>query len=143
VDLRVTERLSWIKPEDITHVWDMILPGIQNIGMRSREGWRPEDVYAALRTGGSVLHIGYLGEVYVGFVVTTLIPGYRDKSLNIWLCFNASSEDALDIFGDDLIQVAKEAGAARLTFYSPRAGWEKRLKDYGFRPVRTVFEKEL
>lgn len=136
-------RLDWVQPESITLVWDQILPGILNMKARSTEGWRPEDVYAALRTGTSALHMAYLESDYLGFMVTTLIPGYRDKSLNIWLCFNASEKDILEMFHEDTVKLAKNAGASRLTFYSPRIGWERRLKDFGFKAVRTVFEKEL
>lgn len=135
--------LSWIQPDNLTYVWDLIKPGILKIQEQSKEGWRPEDIYTALKTNSSALHIGYLGEMYLGFMVTTLIPGYRDKSLNVWLCYNDSEEDIISMFSEDLVKLAQNAGAKRISFYSPRNGWERRLKEYGFSPVRTVFEKEL
>lgn len=134
-------KLEWISPDNITHVWDLIRPGILNIEARSIEGWRAEDIYTALRTGSSALHIAY-GPEYLGFVVTTLISGYRDKSLNIWLCFNSSDRDIINMFSEEMTKLAKTAGAKRITFYSPR-NWERRLKDYGFLPVRTLYEKDV
>lgn len=137
----VDRKLEWIAPDQITNVWDLIKPGVLNLEGRSKEGWRAEDIYAALRTGSSALHIGY-GTEYLGFMVTTLLTGYRDKSLNIWLCFNASKEDIIDLFSEDVTEIAKTAGAKRISFYSPR-NWERRLKDYGFLPARTLYEKEV
>lgn len=134
-------KLEWVSPEGLTHVWDLIFPGVLNIHARSTEGWRPEDIYTAIRTGTSALHIA-LAPQYIGFIVTTLIAGYRDKSLNIWLCFNASEADIIEMFSEDVTKLARSAGAKRITFYSPR-NWERRLKDYGFVPARTCYEKEL
>ena len=133
--------LRWISPENLTQVWDLIKPGVLNISERTTEGWRYEDIYTAIKTGSSALHLAYETK-YLGFIVTTLITGYRDRSLNIWLCFNASEKDIIEMFSEDVTKLAKNAGAKRITFYSSRR-WERRLKDYGFSPARTLFEKEV
>jgi hypothetical protein len=133
-----------VKPEDIQEVWPPVVTGLKRIKDRrhTSEGWIPEDVYHALRSGSSVLHLCYVEGEYCGFTVSTLLQQYDGKALHFWIVYNASKVDIIGTFMPDVELIARTAGAKRVTFWSPRR-WERRIKRYGFLPTQTEFVKEL
>ena len=58
-------------------VWDWVRDGLAKIVAKTRDDWRPEDVYVELRTGAAKLHLIYVNQDMVGFVVTQVWPGYH------------------------------------------------------------------
>ena len=48
-------------------------------------------------------------------------------SLHVWIVHNAGTPDVMDAGLPLLKQLAQRAGAARITFGSPRPGWAKRF----------------
>jgi hypothetical protein len=106
--------------------------------MEGADGWIPEDVYCFLVGNHATLYVND-GE-WRGFVILQLLPNYAEKRLHIWL---ASGQGELMGFLDEIKEIAKSSGAKRITFESPRKGWEKRAPFYGFEPKRTVYEMEL
>jgi hypothetical protein len=138
----VAQALTPVKPEDIQEVWHLVVSGLSKVLKHSTERWIPEDVYHAIRSGSSVLHLCYVDGEYCGFTVSTLLQQYDGKALHFWIVYNASKVDIIGTFMPDVELIARTAGAKRVTFWSPRR-WERRIKRYGFLPTQTEFVKEL
>jgi hypothetical protein len=49
------------------------------------------------------------------------------QSLHVWIAHNAGDADVLEAGISLLRQMANHAGAARITFGSPRKGWAKKF----------------
>ena len=141
--LPVRSCLDHVSPQDLQIAWKLILPGILVVQKYSVAHWIPEDVYSAIRTGHSTLHIGDVGGDYAGFVVLTPSSAWDGKVLHMWCVYNASKYDVLTIFENDINRIAREFGAKRITFWSHRSGWERRIAKYGFVPNQVEFVKEL
>jgi hypothetical protein len=134
--------LTPVKPEDVQEVWHLVAQGLHKVLKHSTERWIPEDVYHAIRSGSSVLHLCYVEGEYCGFTVSTLLQQYDGKALHFWIVYNASKVDIIGTFMPDVELIARTAGAKRVTFWSPRR-WERRIKRHGFLPTQTEFVKEL
>lgn len=135
--------LEPIRPEALHSVWWKVRAGLEEVKKHSTDDWIAEDVYAAIRSGTSLLFVGYLDNAYCGFVVMTPFNTYASRVLHIWCCYSATKRDVINLFADDLEMLARRHQAKKLTFHSPRRGWEERLKEYGYHPVQTIFEKEV
>lgn len=106
-----------------------------------QELWIPEDVYASIRFGQSVL---WMGEE--GFVVTQIRQDQYTgaKQLYIWLAH--SYDYAKDVVSDDYYQLevyAKQNGCELVQFSSTRMGWLRRGKELGFVRGPVTFTKRI
>lgn len=90
------------------------------------EDWIAEDVYHAIKSGESALYVARGG---VGFVVLRrLVAEFSGTiSCHVWLAYNAGSVAEYDAALRLYQQVARQMGASRITFESPRPGWAKRF----------------
>ena len=130
--------LRHVPPQDLHAYWPFIKPGLEEVRSRSVDGWIAEDVYSAVRTGSSTLHVAFVDSSYAGFCVLTVMQGYSSKALHIWCAYGVKGMNVVDRFEKDLIRIALNAGCRKLTLLSNRKGWGRRYK-----AVQTVFEKEL
>lgn len=135
--------LKHIPPAELYKWWEVVKPGLVEVQKYGRDGWLIEDVYLAIKNGASQLHIGIREKYYRGFIVTTGLPGFRGPVLHIWATYTNSKEDEIGAFWESLIEMAKGAGFKRMTFHSPRKGWERRLSKYGFEPEQVIYTKEV
>ncbi len=125
--------LQWIHPTNLGTTWDLIKPGLEKVRIVG-DHWRCEDVYLAVKTGHSNLHVGYDGEKYVGFIVTTPTESWDGMSLHIWATYSNAKD--VNLLINELSQVkewAKAINAKRITFSSKRAGWLRVAQKLGFR----------
>jgi hypothetical protein len=134
--------LTPVHPDELQDVWDLIWPGLKKVERHSASHWIPEDVYHAIKSGASVLHLCYVDGDYCGFTVSNLVQNFDGKVLHFWIVYNDSKVDIIKTFMPDVESMAHRAGAKRITFWSPRK-WERRIKAYGFVPAQTEFVKEL
>jgi hypothetical protein len=125
-----------ILPSEVPKHWKDIRPVIEKMSKVS-DGWLPEDVYTTLVTGGATL---YLEAGVEGFIILQLQPHYAGKRLHIWIAY--CRDDPLR-FMPEVKEIARAAGAGRITFESPRKGWGLRAARYGFLPSRIVYEQEV
>jgi hypothetical protein len=133
----------WIKPDDVTHEWDLILPGLEVVAQHG-DHWRPEDVYMALRQGAANLHVIRTGGRYSGFIVAKPSYGYDGPVLHVWAAYAVPGMPSLrKATRDQLRQWARDMGARRITFTSPRKGWERLVRQLGFEPTLTIYEQEV
>lgn len=136
-------RFDWIDPARLRSVWGLIRLGLEKVRSVTSEAWLPEDVYTALQAGVSHLHMGMAGNRYQGFIVTTPQQTVDGKSLHIWVCYSVSEESLLDQGIVQIEEWARAMQANRITFYSPRRGWDKAGAKIGFAPVSTIYAKEV
>lgn len=134
--------LEWINPVNIQQKWAIIKEDVKKV-KRVGGHWEPEDVYAKIKSGIANLHIGYLEGVYKGFLVTQQNMADDGPELHIWLCYSngRKEDDLLSLAFPEVESWAKNINARRITFFSPRKGWEK--NEQGFKPTMTIYEKEL
>ena len=127
-----------IRPGDLRAVWADVRAGLDAM---PAEDWIAEDVFHAIRSGESALYVGR-GEAgeFVGFVVLRrLVAEFSGTvSCHVWLAFNAGGVGEYDAALQLYQQTARQMGATRITFASPRPGWAKR-----YRPVSTTYEIPL
>jgi hypothetical protein len=130
--------LRHVPPQDLHQYWPFIKEGLEEVRNHSVDGWIAEDVYSAIRTGSSTLHVAFISGTYAGFCVLTVMQGYSSKALHIWCAYGAHGANVIQRFESELIKIALNCGARKLTFLSPRKGWGKYYK-----AINTVYEKEL
>ena len=130
--------LRQVLPQDLHAYWNLIKPGLESVREHSVDGWIAEDVYSAVRTGSSTLHVAFVESHYAGFCVLTVLQGYSSKALHIWCAYGVPGMNVVKRFENELVKIALNAGARKLTFLSPRKGWGKY-----YTAVQTVYEKEL
>lgn len=128
--------LKIVLPSEVKDCWGNIRPELLKMG--ETDGWIPEDVYAFLIGGHATLYVN--DGAWQGFVILQLLPNYSEKRLHIWIA--AGWGDMLS-YRDEVVEIAKQSGAKRITFESPRRAWEKAGPKYGFEPKRTIYEMVL
>jgi hypothetical protein len=134
---------EWIDPARLHGCWELIRLGLLKIVPHSTDRWIPEDIYMAIRTGTAHLHLGTRDGQYAGFLVTQKQQAWDGQVLHVWCAYSASEDDVLHDGMDQIKEWAQNMAATRITFASPRAGWEKVAPKYGFKPAHTIFEMEV
>lgn len=131
-------RLERIHPENIHSVWDWVSDGLCEVAKHGGT-WRNEDVYCAVKTGASLL---FVFEDESGFVVVTPQQDYDGMQLFVWACYSRMADDPIATYFPSLKEIAQAFGAKRIVFGSNRR-WERRLADYGARPLTTYYAMDL
>ena len=134
---------EWVPPDAISDVWDMVRDGIEEVA-RHGDHWRPEDVYMALRQGQANLHIAYVDGRYSGLIVAMSSRAYDGPILHVWAVYAVPGMPRLrrECYAK-LQEFARNMQARRIIFTSPRRGWERVGRLFGFKPALTIFECEV
>lgn len=133
----------WIEPNEIADFWDEIRPGLEVVAKKGN-GWIPEDVYVSVKTGAANLHLLYDDETLVGFTVTTQGQDHNGVFLHVWATYSFGQNQAYhDAVFNQLDDWAMNIKAKKITFHSPRKGWEKVGEKYGYKPTQIIFEKKV
>lgn len=133
--------LVYVNPVDLYQWWETIKPGIEECRKRG-ETWIVEDVYHAIKSGGSSLYVGSDDDGYIGFLVVSSQQGFDGQQLFIWCCYAKTEDDPIAMFIDDLKHIAKQIDAKRILFGSHR-NWSRRLTEYGWKQGPTIYGLEL
>jgi hypothetical protein len=130
-----------VEPQNVAQVWDTILPGLMKVWRRG-EGWRVEDVYTAIKTGQAYLHIAMDAGDYAGFVVSQPQQAPDGVVLHLWALYaDGGHREHFATWLGQIDEWARGIKAKRITFHSPRRGWEKLGQQLGFKPAMTVYER--
>jgi hypothetical protein len=124
-----------VPPAEVKKHWTGMREALKALTKHGTDGWVVEDIYAFLVSGHATL---YVEEGVEGFAIVQLLPNYFGKRLHLWIVH--LDDDPLK-FMDDILKLAKEHGADRVTFESPRKGWTRRAERLGFQAMRTVYER--
>jgi glycine/D-amino acid oxidase-like deaminating enzyme len=134
--------LRAIAPQQLGKVWGWVRNGLLACVAKAGGHYLPEDVYAAIKTGGAFLFaVEWRGDD-VGFVV---LEQQRDPDGPVLFVFAAWFEPGAGVVCESefvmaLESKAREIGARRMRMQSARKGWDRRKF---FKPVATLFEVEL
>lgn len=130
----------WVSPADLGQVWPTIRPGLEITAKKAPGGWLPEDVYMQVKTGDAVLHTAIVDNYFKGFLVSKSIDALEGRKLLLWICH--IQDDLLADNLDHIKEWARNIGAGKVQFQSPRKGWEKRAVALGFVPTMVIYEAE-
>lgn len=137
-------RLEYIHPHHLQKYWPKVREGLGRVHQHSADTWIPEDVYVELKANRSTLHMGYVDSYYKGFFILTPTQGYDGPVLHVWALYSEGKD--FDLFHEGMKEVLKLAAhmqAKRITFTSPRKGWERQAVKLGFSPRSTLFSMEV
>lgn len=126
-----------ISPADLVRFWPEIREEVARI--EAPDGFIPEDVYAMCKTNQATLFFLMIDEKRVGWMVCRLML----PDLHIWQVHADNGYDVLHVFRDDLMNLARQAGASMLTYGSTRKAWAKVAGDHGFKMRMIVYEAQL
>lgn len=113
-----------VHPDNLAEIWPWVRSGAEQVARKGgTDGWIPEDIYLALKTGRSALYITEENGERTGFVVLTPAEGYRGKKLHIWAAYHTAG-NAVGKYLPKIREIAKSIGANRVEFQSMR-NWEK------------------
>jgi hypothetical protein len=136
--------LEYILPANLGEVWTLVSPGLDKVREHSGDVWLNEDVYMALKQGHSTLHVGYQDGRYVGFMILTPSSSFDGNVLHIWATYSEGRNFCVFTEGMETIKdYAKNLNAKRITFMSPRKGWERHGEKLGFKPRTTQYAMEV
>lgn len=137
-------KLEFIHPNNLGKYWDIVKEGLGKVRSHGGDSWREEDVYMSCKNGQSTLHIGYVNDEYKGFIVLTPSQSFDGPILHIWATYSDARDFCVFTEGIEYIKnCAKQINAVRITFLSPRIGWEKYGVKLGFKPRTTQFAMEV
>ena len=128
---------KFIPVDELRNWWPSIREGISKIKTKSPENWIPEDVYTDCFNQKAMLGLVLKDSHFYGFFI--LQP--QGKELQVWAAWTLENDYQVVEKGLQFIKnMAREANVKYLTFSSHRSGWQRRAKDYGFRPRKWICE---
>lgn len=128
--------LRLIHPSELHSVWPIVRDGLSEVANRNHVDWIQEDVYHAIKSGGSALHLSEDGSFLVTCLNQNVYTGNRE--LHIWVARSCGNGDIIDEGLELLRSMARNSGAVKITFDSPRKGWERR-----YNLITAVYEVPL
>lgn len=134
---------NYIEPANLHKAWQTIKPGLEITALKAPGGWIPEDVYLSLKTGDAVLHLVIVDKYYRGFIISKSLDTFEGRKLLLWITYGDASGDVFADNMDTITEWARNIGAVKIQFQSPRKGWEKVGERLGFVPVQVVYEYAL
>jgi hypothetical protein len=136
-------RFVLIDAAGLRDAWAFVRPALDT--MERADGWIPEDVYLTIRSNGASLYMIYDETgAKAGFFILRLIQEFDGGRVHIWILYARDADfDVMAAFDDDLQNIARNAGARRLTFSTNRPGWHKLAPRYDFTPREIMYEKTV
>ena len=123
--------MIYVAPVDLHKYWNQVRQGLEQVRRKSQADWIPEDVYSAIQSGTSTLHVAD-----EGFFVLTPRNDFNGVTLFVWIAYGEGN--VFEKYEPQLEQMARQIKARRIRFESSRRGWSKRYKY-----VTSIYEKEL
>lgn len=122
--------LAIVKPAELRAHWPVVSAALDSVIEATSPDWIKEDVYARLKAQTAYAHLIYhLGKYQALFILTEEREEFSGSgSLHIWIAHNEGNSDSYEFGLSQIKQIARSAGATRLTLESPRLGWAKRFK---------------
>lgn len=127
-----------LEPTDIRRVWEKVLTGLWAIKRDMPVYWRPEDVYAKCVNGSAHLYTAPEGFV----VLEKRTNAYTlEVELLVWIAYG-EGPGLMEKYQQQIEDIGRGVGAARLVMYSPRRGFEKRA-DMGWEFETAIYRRPL
>lgn len=126
-----------IDPASLPKVWPLIRADVE--GIDSPEEIIPEEVYCMIRMNQATLFMLHVKGERIGFIVVRLIA----PDLHIWLLHAKNGFEVMKTFRPELMDIARRAGATKLTFGSRRKAWQEVAKEHGFSTRMITYESPV
>ena len=130
--------MKYISPNDLFKHWTYVREGLDRIQAKTPENYLPEDVYAGIKAGS--LHL-YVDDGKC-FAILQSIQGWKGLEVHVFAAYSLDPK-VMDYAFDEVKEIARKAGASKLTFCTRRKGWERRAKQLGYKKSQTHYELEL
>lgn len=120
-----------VTPDALRAHWPRIKTSLEAVrGKAEAEDWIDEDVYHEIKAGEAACHLAVNDQGFAGILITKLIQAEysREPVFHVWIAHNLGDSSVIDDGIDLLYRMARAAGAKKITFGSPRLGWQKRFK---------------
>lgn len=134
---------EYVPPSDLRDKWGVVKNGVEIVSKLSSE-WIPEDVYSAIMSNHSTLHLGYEQGEFAGFLVLTPVMGFCETRLHVWIAY--SEAGGIDVLGNGIVEIndlASKIKAKTITFDSNRPGWDRVADKYGFVAEYTRYSRKV
>ncbi len=140
----MTVRLDIVAPTNLRNVWPTVKKGMDITARVSKGNWIPEEAFTSIINGNMSLYVAVVDDKYAGFIILQKRAGFSGNSLHIF-AFYVIHEfgQYIDPNMEQLEEIAKSCGCSRITFQSPRKGWERRGTRLGFEPETVLFGKDI
>tara|TARA_R100001082_G_scaffold72234_2_gene41336 strand:+ start:589 stop:1035 length:447 start_codon:yes stop_codon:yes gene_type:complete len=136
-------KLEHIPLADVRVAYEHIESDLHKVREKSYADWIPADVYASLRKAESDLHIGYMKDEYVGFLVTSFTTDSGGEPvLSIWAGYQKSGYNFLEEAMKRMDSIADEFNMTAIEFASSREGWSRLGEKLGYNKVCSLYRKE-
>lgn len=113
-----------IVPMPLDLVWDDLRPRLEKLRARFSLEWRPEDVYMEVRNGRFVIYTDPDAPGSYAIMQQRPIAHHPEMDeIFIWIVIG-EGENVIQRYQDALDALAREAGASRFVFESPRTGFQ-------------------
>jgi hypothetical protein len=114
-----------------------VRPGLDKIKTRSPENWIPEDVYTDCFNQKAMLWVILENNHFAGFFI--LQP--MGDTMHVWAAWTLENNYQIVESGLKYIKdICSQGNVKYLTFSSHRQGWQRRAKQFGFRPRQWICE---
>lgn len=138
-----------LPPKFLHSVWDEVRQGLEAIKSEGGEGWKLEDVYAALRSDRASLFFAFENDgdaKPVGFYILEMLEAQftAENYICVWCLFAEKDGNALafrDEFIAEVERIAKARGCTQIRLYG-RRGWERVLKGL-FEVMHVVYVRKV
>lgn len=137
-------RLDLVAPANLRNVWGTVKHGMEVTARVSNGNWIPEEAFTSIINGNMSLYLCVVDKRYAGFLILQKRAGFSGSVLHIFAFYVIHEFGKhIDPNMEQLEEIAKSCGCTRITFQSPRRGWERRGTRLGFEPETVMFGKEL
>jgi hypothetical protein len=132
-----------VEAGQLRDAWAFVRPALET--MDRPDGWIAEDIYLMLRSNGASLYMIYDETgAKAGFFILRLLQDFDGPRVHIWILHARDADfDVMAAFDSELQELARNAGAVRLTFSTNRPGWHKLAPRYDFTPREITYEKPV
>lgn len=139
-------KLEWVQSdEDLHDCWSWVRPRLVKLLEKNPADYLPEDVYHAVKTGGSFLGLfddDSTGE-WVAFIVLTPVKGHDVMQMFVWCFFNESGTDTVVDNWHIITEFCRHYGAKRILAQSSRPGWLRFGAKLGFKQTQINYKLDL
>ena len=137
-------RFEFRAPQNLHDAWDLIYEGLERCNQHDKDA-RLEDVYHCLRSGASILLVGYYEDEYCGFAIINPRAGeFSGKPYwHVWCAYNTKGHDVMRTGYAQIAEMARARGAQKVSFSATRTSFGRLFKDIGFELEEVTYAKQL
>lgn len=142
--LQANVRFDHVQPSGLRNVWPTVKHGMEITSRYSKGNWIPEEAFSAILAGTMSLYLAIVDKRYAGFIVLQKRTGFNGQSLHIFSLYVKNEYGKyIDANMEQIEEIAKSHNCNRITFQSPRRGWERRGARLGFEAETVIFGKDI